>query len=96
MLNSPAFGSLNVTPEVSPRYIFKIKQGPEVVWSMQIDEHLYAEADAMVSEAAMTCAVSNLKWFLFFISSREKSSRRVRERTRFLKMFYSNVFVDKK
>jgi len=63
---------------------------------MQIDEHLYAEADAMVSEAAMTCAVSNLKWFLFFISSREKSSRRVRERTRFLKMFYSNVFVDKK
>jgi hypothetical protein len=68
MLNSPAFGSLNVTPEVSPRYIFKIKQGPEVVWSMQIDEHLYAEADAMVSEAAsaaMTCAVSNLKWFYF-------------------------------
>jgi hypothetical protein len=65
MLNSPAFGSLNVTPEVSPMYIFKIKQGPEVVWSMQIDEHLYAEADAMVSEAAMTCAVSNLKWFYF-------------------------------
>jgi hypothetical protein len=68
MLNSPAFGSLNVTPEVSPMYIFKIKQGPEVVWSMQIDEHLYAEADAMVSEAAsaaMTCAVSNKNWFYF-------------------------------
>ena len=32
---------------------------------MQIDEHRYAEADAMVSEAAMTCAVSNLKWFYF-------------------------------
>jgi hypothetical protein len=32
---------------------------------MQIDEHLYAEADAMVSEAAMTCAVSNKNWFYF-------------------------------
>jgi hypothetical protein len=37
---------------------------------MQIDEHLYAEADAMVKEAAfaaMTCAVSNKKCINFYI-----------------------------
>jgi hypothetical protein len=37
---------------------------------MQIDEHLYREADAMVKEAAsaaMTCAVSNKKCINFYI-----------------------------
>ena len=35
---------------------------------MQINEHLYDEADAMVTEAAsaaIACAVSNKNWFYF-------------------------------
>jgi hypothetical protein len=73
MLNSPAFGSLNGTQEVG-KSIYKIKQKTKAVWPMQqVDEHLYAEADAMVTEAAsaaMKCAVSNQNVIIFIIMGR--------------------------
>jgi hypothetical protein len=74
LFNPPAFGSLNVTPEVCKcKIIYLYENGIIKEWFfVYTDDNKYAEADAMLAVAAsatMKCSVSNEKCIGFIMSA---------------------------